>query len=50
MSLIQILPLTVFSDVLSLSDVYLSRYNDQQHAQEALQSPCTTNITVSLSF
>ena len=50
MSLRQILPLTLFSNALSFLNIYLPRYNNQQHAEEALQSPCTMNRTLSLSL
>lgn len=38
----------LFNDTLSLSDVYFLRYNDQQHVEKTLQSPCTMNIIFSL--
>ena len=41
MSLRQISPLTLFSDALSFLNIYLPNNNNQQHIEEALQSPCT---------
>ena len=50
MSLRQISPLTIFSNALSFLNVYFLRYNNQQHTEEALQSPRTMNRTLSLSL
>ena len=43
--------LTLSSDALSLSNVCLPRYNNQQHAEKILQSLCTMNkFSLSLSL
>ena len=50
MSLRWISPLALFNDALSLSDLCLPRYNNQQHTEKALQFMCTTNKNVCVSL